>query len=299
MAGGIVRGSASPVLVLLAMLTVYIVWGSTYLAIRFAVEGYPPMFFPACRFIVAGVVMSSVLLLLRHPLPSRRQARNALLVGALLLNGGNGFVVLAERSVGSALAATTLGTIPLWAGLISYFFGHRPSPVQWLGMVVGFAGIVVLNLSGDFAATPAAAVMLMLAAASWSLGTVLSGRLDLPKGAMSSATQMVMAGILFLAASAIAGERWTLAAPPRAQWALLYLVVFGSLLAFSAYMYLTQNVAPTLVTSYAYVNPVIAVLLGVWLGGEHFGARDVLAVILVLAGVALILGFRKPRAAPG
>ncbi|MBL6752286.1 MAG: drug/metabolite exporter YedA [Nevskia sp.] len=295
---GLLRKGASPLLVALSMLVVYVVWGSTYLFIRFAVEGYPPLFFPGVRFVAAGLLMGGVLLLRGHPRPSRRQLRNALLVGMLLLNGGNGFVVMAERSVGSALSATMLGTVPLWTGLFAYFFGHRPAPAQWLGMVVGFAGVVVLKMSGDFAASPAGAVMLLLAAASWALGTVLGSRLDLPKGVMSGAVQMVLAGILFLAGSAAAGEHWTLAAPLRAQLALLYLLLFGSVLAFTAYIYLTQHVSPTMATSYAYVNPIIAALLGVYLGGERFGANDVLAMILVLAGVALILGFRRPRPAP-
>jgi drug/metabolite transporter (DMT)-like permease len=302
---GPLRATASPLLVLLAMLTIYVVWGSTYLAIRFAVQGYPPLFFPGFRFVVAGVLMLGVLALRGYPRPTLRQLRNALLIGMLLLNGGNGFVVFAERSVGSALSAIMVGTVPLWVGLFSFWFGNRPSPLQWLGMVIGFGGIVVLNLSGDFAASPGAAVLLLLAAACWALGTALSGRLELPRGAMGSATQMVLAGSLFLVASAAAGEHWSLVAPRSAVYALLYLILFGSVLAFSAYMYLTQNVSPTLLTSYAYVNPVIAVLLAVWLGGEHFGTHELVAIVLVLAGVGLILGFRpqqraplKPRAAP-
>lgn len=284
-------------LVALAMLTVYVVWGSTYLAIRFAVAGYPPLFFPGVRFVLAGTILMALLKLRGYPWPTLRQWGNAAVIGVLLLNFGNGCVVLAERSVGSGLAATAVATVPLWAALFAGIWGHWPVRAQWLGMVIGFAGVVVLNLGGDFAANPAAAALLLLASASWAFGTVWSRRLKLPAGMMSTACQMLAAGAIFLAASAARGEPWTLQAEPRAVFSLLYLALFGSVLAFSAFIYLTQNVAPAMSTSYAYVNPVIAVLLGVFLGGEHIGTGEFIAIALVLVGVALIVGY-SPRPAP-
>lgn len=286
-----------PGLVLLALAVVYVVWGSTYLAIRFALEGYPPLFFPALRFVTAGALMYGVLRLRGAPAPTPVQWRNAAMIGFLLLNLGNGAVVLAERSVGSALAATAVATVPLWAALFAGIWGSWPSRMQWIGMVLGFIGIAVLNLGGDFAASPGAALLLMLAPLAWAFGSVWSRRLDLPRGLMSSAAQMLAGGVMFVIASAASGESWQLLTTPRAMASLVYLVLFGSLVAFSAYMYLVQTVTPALATSYAYVNPVVALLLGVSIGGEHFATREYLAIGLVLAGVLLIVAYNRPAAA--
>lgn len=286
--------AAPKLLVVLALLAVYLVWGSTYLAIRIALEGYPPLFFPALRFLVAGGVLYALLRLRGVAAPTRRQWRNAALIGFLLLNIANGGVVLAERSVGSALAATAVAIVPLWASLFVGLWGVWPRRLQWLGLVVGFAGIVTLNLGGDFAANPLSAGLLILSSLTWAFGSVYSRRLDLPKGLMSSAAQMLVAGAIFLAVSALVGEPWHLVAAPRALGALVYLIVFGSLLAFSAYMYLVQNVTPALATSYAYVNPVVALGLGATLGNEHFVTSEFVAIGLVLAGVLLIVLYNRP-----
>ena len=287
-----------PLVVLAALLTVYIVWGSTYLAIRFALEGYPPLFFPGVRFVAAGSILFVVLLLRGYPMPTPAQWRNVAVIGVLLLNVGNGGVVLAERAVGSALAATAVATVPLWAALFAGIWGHWPVRMQWLGMVVGFVGIVILNLGGDFAANPAAAVLLMVASATWAFGSVWSRRLDLPKGLMSSACQMLAAGVVFLTVSALRGEHWGVSPSLRASGALLYLIVFGSLIAFSAYIFLVQNVTPALATSYAYVNPVVALLFGLTLGNEHIVSSGYIAIAMVLAGVALIVYYNKPSPVP-
>lgn len=284
---------AAPLVVALALLVLYLVWGSTYLAIRFALQGYPPLFFPALRFLFAGALLYAVLRLRGAPNPSLRQWRNAVVIGVLLLNVGNGFVVFAERAVGSALAATAIATVPLWAALFGGLWGVWPRGAQWLGLLLGFAGIVMLNLGGDFAANPAAAALLMTAALSWAFGSIWSRRLDLPSGLMSSACQMFAAGVIFLAGSYAAGESWQLRAAPQALAAMLYLAVFGSVLAFSAYMYLVQNVSPALAMSYAYINPVVALGLGATLGHEKFVASDFLAIALVLAGVVLIMLYNR------
>ena len=289
---------APPLLVLLAMLTVYVVWGSTYLAIRFALEGYPPLFFPGVRFVVAGGILYLVLRLRGHAAPTLRQWGNAAVIGMLLLNVGNGGVVIAERWVGSALAATAVATVPLWAAVFAGIWGQWPVRMQWVGMVIGFVGIVVLNLGGDFAANPFAAALLMIASATWAFGSVWSRRLQLPKGLMSSACQMLAAGVVFLVVSALRGESWALLPSAKSGGALLYLIVFGSLLAFSAYMFLVQNVTPSLATSYAYVNPVVALLFGLTLGGEHIVRSGYVAIALVLLGVALIVYYNRPAVAP-
>ncbi len=288
----------APLLVLAALLSVYVIWGSTYLAIRFALDGYAPLFFPALRFLCAGGILFTFLLLRGYPLPTRRQWRDASLIGILLLNVGNGGVVLAERSVGSALAATAVATVPLWAAVFGGIWGLWPARLQWAGLVIGFAGILVLNLGGDFAASPSAAILLTVASATWAFGSVLSRRLDLPKGLMSSACQMLVAGVVFIFASALRGESWVLWPNNGAGSALLYLIGFGSLLGFSAYIFLVQNVTPALATSYAYVNPVIALLFGLSLGGEHIVRSGYCAIAMVLLGVVLIVLYNRPSRIP-
>lgn len=288
-------GRLSP-LVWVCLAAVYFVWGSTYLAIRFALEAYPPLFFPGVRFVAAGSVLMIVLRLRGQRLPTAGQFARSAVIGFLLLNIGNGAVVYAQRDVGSALAATAVATMPLWASLCGGIWGLWPKTLQWFGLAVGFTGIVLLNLDGDFAANPLSAALLIAASMSWAFGSVWSRRLDLPSGAMSTACQMLSAGVVFLVASAVAGESWQLVTTPKAMAALAYLTVFGSIVAFSAYMYLNQTVSPSLATSYAYVNPVVAVLLGALLAGELFVASELAAIVLVLSGVVLIvLNNRAPR----
>jgi len=288
----------APLMVLTALLSVYVIWGSTYLAIRFALDGYAPLFFPALRFLCAGGILFAFLLLRGYPLPTLRQWRDAALIGVLLLNIGNGGVVLAERNVGSALAAMAVATVPLWAALFGGIWGQWPARLQWAGLVIGFAGIVVLNLGGDLAASPSSAILLTISAATWAFGSVLSRRLELPKGLMSSACQMLVAGVVFVVASAVMGEHWVLWPNNGAGGAVLYLIGFGSLLGFSAYIFLVQNVTPALATSYAYVNPVIALLFGLSLGGEHIVRSGYVAIAMVLLGVVLIVLHNRPARAP-
>lgn len=287
-------GPRLPLLIWLALFCVYVIWGSTYLAIRYALEAYPPLFFPAVRFLTAGAVLFAVMRLRGAPLPTRRQLLNATVIGFLLLNVGNGAVVFAQQSVGSALAATAVATVPLWAALAGGIWGVWPARLHWLGLGLGFAGILLLNLDGDFAANPLSAALLIAASVSWAFGSVWSRRLDLPKGPMSTACQMLAAGVLFLIASAARGESWNLVTTPTAMAALAYLAIFGSVVAFSAYMYLMQTVSPQLATSYAYVNPVIALLLGVTMAGELFVTSELAAIALVLAGVGVIVATGRP-----
>lgn len=282
------RLGLSPTLIL-SLLAVYFIWGSTYLAIRFALDSYPPLFFPGLRFLVAGSVLFLVLKLRGYAMPRPRQWAGAMLIGTMMLVVGNGGVVFAQQSVGSGLAATAVSTVPLWASLMAGIWGIWPRPAQWAGIALGLFGVLLLNLGGDFAGNPLAAGLLMLASLCWSLGTVISTRLPMPAGLMSSACQMLWAGVLFLALSAARGEPWQIDASPKSLAALLYLIVFGSLIAYSAFVYLIHHATPVLSTSYAYVNPVIAVLLGVAFAGEELLANEWAAIALVLAGVVLMV----------
>jgi drug/metabolite transporter (DMT)-like permease len=280
--------------VILALLSVYIIWGSTYLAIRISLEGFPPFLMAGVRFLCAGCILYIFLRAKGEPLPTLPQVTGASIVGGFLLLGGNGGVVFAEQTVATGLTALTIATVPLWTVLFSGIWGRWPGRFEWVGLALGLAGIVLLNLEGDLRASPAGAVALIIAAASWAFGSAWSGSLPLPKGLMASAVEMAAGGLLLIAASLVIGEKIDVMPSARAVTALTYLIVFGSLVGFSSYVYLLNRVRPALATSYAYVNPVIAVILGIWFAGERITGTGVLAMTVILAGVVLVLiGHRK------
>ncbi|HEV2581919.1 MAG TPA: drug/metabolite exporter YedA [Ktedonobacteraceae bacterium] len=282
-------------MILLSLLTLYTLWGGTYLGMRIALEGFPPFFVAAFRQFIAGVILYFFLRLRGAPSPTRAQWLGSMVVGGLLLLFGNGLVVFAEQYVSSGLAALALGAIPLWASLFSGLFGRWPRPVEWCGLGVGFAGLVLLNLENGFHANLLGAVLLLIAPMSWALGSILSQRLPSPKGLMASAAQMLMGGALLFIVGFGTGERMTAFPGPRPLFAMIYLVVGGSLIAFSAYGYLLRTVRPALATSYAYANPLVAVGLGVALAGEQVGLLEVLAMLTILSGVALVSLGRERR----
>lgn len=280
--------------VILALLAVYLIWGSTYLGIRYTLEGFAPYQMAGIRFVIAGSVLYVFLRARGAPSPSWRQWRASAIVGALLLVGGMGSVAYAEQWIASGLAAVWIATMPLWAALFAGLLGRWPRRMEWLGMGIGIAGVVLLNLEGNLQANPIGVLALTFATISWAFGSVWSNRLALPSGLMASAAEMLCGGVMLAALSLIIGEP-----PPhptdRSVLALVYLIVFGSLVAFSAYGYLLRRVRPTLATSYAYVNPVVAVILGVGLAGEPIGGIGVVAMLVILAGVALVMLSRERR----
>src|SRR5579859_3512613 len=273
----------------LALLAVYIIWGSTYLAIREVLKGFPPFLGAGFRFLIAGVILYLFLRLRGAPAPNRRQWGGAAIVGGLLLVGGNGGVVFAEQYVASGVAALIVATVPLWAVLFARIWGRWPRRAEWAGLIVGFVGIVLLNLGGGLSATPVGAVILLLAASSWALGSVWSQHLPLPSGAMSSAAEMLAGGSALVLLGLAHQERFAGPPPAVSLWALGYLIVFGSLVAFSAYGYLLKRVRPALATSYAYANPLVALLLGAALAGEQITGIEGLALVFILTGVALVI----------
>jgi drug/metabolite transporter (DMT)-like permease len=278
--------------VLLALAAVFLCWGSTYLAIRVVVQSFPPLLMAGCRHLLAGLVMIAFLLARKQGFPGMRQWGAGALVGTLLLLGGNGGVVLAEQWVSSGLASLLVATVPLWMLLFSRLAGHRSSGREWAGMAIGLAGVALLTREGDFAAGPsgAAGFLLLLAGAlSWAFGSIWSARLPVAPGFMGAATQMLGGGAAMLAAGFVAGESWPSRFPLPAVAGWLYLVVFGSLVGFTAYLYLLARVRPSLTSSYAYVNPLIAVLLGMAVLGERLSPTGVAAMAVILAGVALTL----------
>jgi len=278
----------SRLMIILSLLALYLIWGGTYLGMRFALQGFPPFIMAAVRQLSAGVILYVFLRIHGNPRPTRAQWLAAALVGGLLLVGGNGVVSFAEQWVSSGLAALALGAVPLWAALFSGLFGRWPTRVEWFGLVLGFSGIVLLNLENGLHANPIGAIALLIAPMSWAFGSILSQRLPMPKGIMSSAAQMLTGGCMLFIVGLGSGERMTSFPASRPLLAMAFLVIGGSLIAFSAYGYLLRRVRPALATSYAYVNPVVAVGLGAALAGEQITLVEVLAMLTILSGVVLV-----------
>lgn len=274
-------------LLILAFATVCLVWGSTYLAIRVALQGFPPFFIGAVRFVLAGSVLFAVARARGEAMPVRKEWAAAMLTGTLFFVIGNGLVNLAERSVSSGLASVLVATMPLWATVFARVFGAAPTGRELAGVGLGLLGVVVLNLGGDLRATPGGAVLAMLAPMGWAMGSIVSQRLPAPSGVMRTAAQMICGGLAMLLLSTLLHEGFG-APSARSVFALAYLCLAGSLAGFTAYSYLLRHTRPAVATSYAYVNPVIAVTLGVLLAGERFGVQSAAGAVIVLAAVALV-----------
>ncbi|MBC3436862.1 drug/metabolite exporter YedA [Pseudomonas sp. BW16M2] len=287
-----------PLLLVGAFLALYLVWGSTYLFIRIGVESWPPMLMAGVRFVIAGSLLYGFLRWRGVPAPTWPQWRAAGAIGFLLLSCGNGGVTLAEHAgVASGVAALAVATVPLFTLVFGLFFGHRNSRLEWAGIALGLVGIGMLNMGSNLQASPMGAALILFAAAAWAFGSVWSKSLPLPQGAMASAAEMLVGGAALLIGSAVSGERLT-QMPTAAGWgALAYLVFFGSILAFSSYMYLLKHVRPAAATSYAYVNPAVAVLLGIVFAGEQIGAEECVAMAVIIGAVVLI-GLPQWRKAP-
>jgi drug/metabolite transporter (DMT)-like permease len=217
-------------------------------------------------------------------------------VGGLLLLGGNGGVVYAEQYVSSGLAALGVAAVPLWTVLFSGIWKRWPNRLEWAGISVGFAGVGLLNLEGGMRASPEGTMALLAASVCWAFGSAWSRQLSMPKGLMSAAVQMLSGGMLLLTASILSGESIKVMPGSKALGALLYLMLFGSLVAFSAYVYLLEKVRPALATSYAYVNPAVAVTLGILFAGEKITGTGIAAMAIISAGVVLVaLGQKSAR----
>ncbi|MGA8213858.1 MAG: EamA family transporter [Candidatus Sulfotelmatobacter sp.] len=283
---------------LLAFAIIYFVWGSTFLAIRVGVHEVPPLLLAGMRFFAAGIVLYAWVRATGIASPSRREWLSVILLAALIFLVDYGLVFWAEQRVPSGITAVMLATIPVFTALAEILILRTQRLTFRLGcaLLVGLAGVAVLvsrSVSlGDAPIERSGALALIVGAISWSLASVLSRKLSLPQSkVMSSGAQMLVGGILLLLAAAMFGEfngfHWR-AVSPRAWLALAYLIVAGSIIAFTAYVWLIHHESPTKVGTYAYVNPVIAVLLGYFLGGEALGARTILGTILVLVSVVLI-----------
>jgi drug/metabolite transporter (DMT)-like permease len=291
----------------MAFLALYLVWGSTYLAIRFAVESMPPFLMAATRHLVPGALLFTIRRLRKAPAPTWVQWRSAFLVGSLLLLGANGLVGWAVQWVPSSLAALLLATTPLCRGLLGGLVEQtaRPGPRGIAGIVLGFLGVAVLvGPRGELTATTATllgTLGLLAAAFLWAAGSLLSRRLDLPKDPLlATGMQMLGGGAGLVVLGTLTGE-WSRVdiggITGRSFAALLYLMSFGSIVGFSAYVWLLRVVPPAKVATYAYVNPAVAVFLGWAIGGETIGSRTLLAASIIVASVVMITSEgARPRA---
>jgi drug/metabolite transporter (DMT)-like permease len=291
------RGALRPALtpmVLACLAATWLVWGSTYLAIKFALQSFPPFFQMGSRFLAAGAALLVWCRWRGMPWPKRAEWRNAGVVGALMLGGGMGCTALAEVSVGSGLVVAFVAVVPMLITLLRLFEGLRPRRLELAGISIGLAGVLMLTQGAGFRASPGGLVALSLACLAWSLGSVLSQRrLPLAPGAMGFASEMLCGALLLLAVAAARGEAPRLPLQPLAVAAWVYLVVFGSLVAFSAYMVLLAQAPAALASSYSFVNPVIAMLLGVAFGGEKVSPYEWAALGVIVSGVLLLLLDRR------
>jgi drug/metabolite transporter (DMT)-like permease len=280
--------------VILALLAVYLSWGSTYLVIRLALEELPPLFMMGIRFFLFGIGIYGYLRMRGAPNPTVSEWSRSAVIGIFLMLGGSAGVAYAEQWVSSSLAALVIATTPLWTVLFAGIWKRWPNRLEWAGLLIGLVGIVVLNFEGDLRASPLGAALLIGAAMSWAFGSVWSQQMRLPRGIMAGAAQMITGGAVVLVVSFAIGERITAVPTWRSISAVLYLGIVGSLVGFTAYTYLLKQVRPALATSYAYVNPVIAVMLGIWFAGERIALPGVIAMLIILSGVVLVaFGQRK------
>lgn len=282
------RTSASRGQVAIALASVYLVWGSTYLALRFALESFPPFSMGGARYTLAGVILYAVMRYRGAPAPSLGAWGRALVIGVLLFAVGNGFVAVAEHTISSGVAAVVVATTSLWSVIFGALWGEHPTRIELLGLVLGLVGVALLQWGGAFEGSIVGLAAIVTAPIGWALGSVLSSRLSQPPGGMGGAIQMIAGGLSMGFIGLARGEQLgplTL----RAACAFSYLVVFGSFVAFSAYRFLLVNTRPAIATSYAYVNPLVALGLGHVFAGEPVTMMHLHASLVTIAGVLCVL----------
>ncbi|MDX2273066.1 MAG: drug/metabolite exporter YedA [Cyanobacteriota bacterium] len=280
--------------VIFCLIVLYFIWGSTYLAIAIATHDFPPFTLMGLRFMVAGSLLYGWSRWQGSPSPTLPQWGSSLLVGSLLLALGNGGLAYAEQWVDTGLASLIIATTSLWAALFARLWGDPTSRREWLGMAIGLLGVGFLNLEGNLQANPGGALLLIGCAMSWALGSVWSRHLPLPGGMMSSAAQMLGGSLVLLLIGGLRGERLTHFPTGIPLLAMVYLIIFGSLVGYSAYTYLLRHVRTSLATSYSYVNPVVAVMLGIALAGEQLSSMGWLGMLVILSGVVLVVFKANP-----
>jgi drug/metabolite transporter (DMT)-like permease len=295
--------------IIAAFAAIYVVWGSTYLAIMYAVETIPPFIMGGARFLVSGALLYAWARYRGGPKPTRLHWRNAVIAGAFLLLGGNGAVVWAEQYVPSGLTALLVSILPFWLVIIEWARPprRRPSGLVLAGLLLGFIGIIVLigpgNIGGDGDIPLLGALVLILGSLSWAIGSFWSRDAELPRsGLLTTGMEMLGGGVLLVIVGAISGELSGLdiqQVSNASAIGLLYLITFGSLIGFTSYIWLLDKVSPARLGTYAYVNPIVAVLLGWAIAGESLTVRTGVAAAIVICAVALITSARSATTVHG
>lgn len=297
-----------------ALLIVYFVWGSTYVAIALMIETLPGLTGSGIRFVIAALAMAAIVAIARGPRTlrvTRREAGTSALIGVMLLATGIGTVSVVSNHVPTSIAALIIATIPLWVVVIRLVTGDRPRPFTLIGVAIGLIGLGAILLPGGTSAPasgPAAngtaivagSIALVCSSFLWALGSWMSPRLPRPSNTLVFTTyQMLVAGVVLLIAGRVSGEEIDLGAVSTSSWlGLIYLIVFGSLIAYTAFTWLVGNAPLSLVTTYAYVNPAVAVVLGVLAFGEVVSSDVIIGVVFVLGGVALVVSGERIRRQP-
>jgi drug/metabolite transporter (DMT)-like permease len=297
------RSHASRAQIIAAFATIYVIWGSTYLAIRYAVETIPPFVMGGVRFLISGTILYLWSRYRGAPRPTRIHWRNAIIAGGFLLLGGNGAVMWAEQFVPSGLTALLVSILPFWLVIIEWVRPprKRPSGAVLVGLILGFVGIIVLvgpsSAGGHGNVAPLGALVLILGSLSWAIGSFWSRDAQLPaSGLLTTGMEMLGGGALLMIVGALSGEFAQLdihAISKASAIGLLYLVTFGSLLGFTSYIWLLDKVSPARLGTYAYVNPLVAVMLGWAIAGERLSIRTGVAAAIVICAVALITTARS------
>ncbi|MFD1140148.1 EamA family transporter [Larkinella insperata] len=287
----------------MALASVYTLWGSTYLFIHFMTERMPPLYMASLRLSTAGLILYLYARLSGLPAPTLKQWTSAGLIGVLLLTIANGCMSVALQYVPTSIAALLAATVPLFIILFNWIsFGHiRPTNLSLAGLLVGLLGVSLLVQPTGTGVTSTANTwlgigLIMVANISWAVGTLLSGKLSLPSQLISSAVQMLVGGLVLFLFSMLTENVTPTSigdAPVKAIGSLIYLIIFGSIIGFSSFAWLARNASPQLVSTYAYVNPVVAMLLGWAFAGEALTSSSILAALIILTGVVLITLGRK------
>lgn len=289
----------------IALIILYIVWGSTYLGIKIAVETIPPFFHAGVRFLLSGIVLVLWQRAIGNDMPTKNQWKNTFIVGTFLLLGGNGLVSWAEQTIPSGIAALIVGTVPLFLVIMEALRpnGGKPTWQTMLGLLIGFVGVFILVGPAEITGSqeslnPLGVIALLSASILWAVGSIYSKGADLPKSSfMTTGAEMLMGSIGLLGVSLLTGELsgWSLGQVSTRSWlGLLYLITMGSIVGFGSYIWLLQNAPISLVATYAYVNPIVAVILGYFFGNEILEPRIWLATGIIIGAVAFINSKNKP-----
>lgn len=290
-------------LILLSFFAVYVFWGGTYLGMKFALESFPPFIMAGLRHFTAGLILTSIAYFRKETLPKFNEVKNAAIVGILLLVGGNGLVAFAEVRVPSSIASLIIASVPIWISLLNWWGNDRKRPGIWetIALALGIIGIALMAFQGQDTSQNIdllGIIILLIASLSWSFGSLFSRNHLMPRSSFYSVSiQMLTGGLVLLILSLSLQEAQTvqwLSVSPKALWAMAYLVIFGSIIAYTAYLWLLKHVNPTLASTNAFVNPVVALGLGWFFANERLSVQALIASMFIVLAV-IILTLKKGK----